>query len=320
METASEVKKSIYFLVALIVGIVILAFLFNLISGGKFLTVPNINALCVSSVLASFTAWGFCFIFALGYMDLSVGAATVLAVYAAGELGNRFGLIGVIIGGVVAGIILMSINFNVFAWTKIPSWIAGLGMCLIYEAIAAWYTFILQADGKVVVLLKDQYRILGRAPYTYIVFAVGFAVAYITYNRTTVGLNVRAIGSNIDVAKAMGINIPVTLILTGIICGFFIGCAGLLRESYMGRVFAMTGLTSLASIFQPLAAVLLAQVLSKRINIIIAVPICALLVYICFNVLTILGVPSGTLQEAVLGTCVLIFGMIAQRGTKGVVK
>ena len=191
---------------------------------------------------------------------------------------------------------------------------------MLYEAAAAFYTYLLQQKAEVVVTLEQQYRVFGRAPVIYIVLLAGFVVAYVTYNWTAVGLNVRAIGGNLDVAKGMGINIPLTLVLVGVICGFFIGCAGILKESYTGRVFAQTGLTSLSSIFQPLATVLLAQVVEKRVNIILAVPFCALFVFACFNILTILGVPSGTLQESILGLCVIIFGVIAQRRIKGSVK
>jgi ribose transport system permease protein len=313
-------RKSLLYAAIAIACLAIVVILFNRFVGGAFLTVTNINALCISAALTSFTAWGYCFIFALNYMDLSVGAAVVVCIFAAGEFGNRFGYPGVILGGTIVGVILMSVNFNVFAWTKIPSWIAGLGMCLIYEAIASYYTAIKQSQGEITVLLKDEYRGLGFAPGVYAVFVFAFFLSYFVYNRTSIGLNVRAIGSNPVVAKAMGINIPVTLVLTGIVCGILIGCAGFVRESYMGRIFAMTGLTSLASIFQPLATVLLAQVLSRRINIIVAVPFCALFIFIWFNALTIVGVPSGTLQEAVLGLCVVAFGIIAQRGTKGLVK
>jgi ribose transport system permease protein len=73
-------------------------------------------------------------------------------------------------------------------------------------------------------------------------------------------------------------------------------------------------------VFQPLAIVLLAQILQKRLNIIIAVPICAVIIFAVFNLLTILGVPSGTLQEAFLGAFLIVFGVVGQRGVKGVVK
>ena len=131
------------------------------------------------------------------------------------------------------------------------------------------------------------------------------------------GLNIRAIGGNKEVAKALGINIVKTLLWVGLISGIFIGIASIVQESVAGRTTVRTGLTSIYVVFQPLAIVLLAQILQKKINIIIAVPICAVIIYAVFNLLTILGVPSGTLQEAFLGAFLILFGIIGQRGLRG---
>jgi ribose transport system permease protein len=93
-----------------------------------------------------------------------------------------------------------------------------------------------------------------------------------------------------------------------------------LQQSYAGQTTVKTGLTSINMIFQPLAIYLLAQIIQKRVNIVICVPICAFILYSIFNLLTILGVPSGTLQEAFLGGFIVVFGIIGSRGVKGVVK
>ncbi|MFR7912892.1 hypothetical protein [Eubacterium ramulus] len=93
-----------------------------------------------------------------------------------------------------------------------------------------------------------------------------------------------------------------------------------MNESYSARIVVKTGLTSMTMIFQPIASLMLAQVLKNKINIIIGIPICALFVYGIFNMLTIAGVPSGTLQEAVLGLIVIVFAILAQRKQKKVVK
>jgi len=320
MESSGAFRKTALSLLITVAAIVAVAVLFDIICDGRFLSWSNINAMAMSAIVTSFAAWGYCFIFALGYLDLSVGAASLLALYAAGILGNKIGIPGVVIGGIIIGIILMTINFNIFAWTKIPSWVAGIGMCLFYESIVAWYSDIVQAQNTVVVVLEHEYRLLAREPYIYIVFAIGLVFTYVMYNRTTLGLNVRAIGSNPDVSKIMGVKIPLTLVLTGVVCGALVGVNAFLLISRAGVIHPITGLGTLYMIFHPLATVLLAQVLSKRINIIVAVPFCAYFVYICFNVLSILGIPAGTLQEAVLGLSVIVFGVIAQRGAKGVVK
>ncbi len=168
--------------------------------------------------------------------------------------------------------------------------------------------------------LLREFRLLGQLPWSLVLLALGLAASYFIYNRTTVGLNIRALGGNRDVARSLGIDILKTLLLVGLISGLFIGFASFIQESYSGRTTVKTGLTSIYIVFQPLAIVLLAQIMQTRINVIIAVPICAFIIFAVFNLLTILGVPSGTMQEAFLGAFLIIFGVIGQRNVKGVVK
>lgn len=134
------------------------------------------------------------------------------------------------------------------------------------------------------------------------------------------GFNVRAIGGNQAVARSLGVNISKTLLKVGLTCGLLVGVASFLQESYAGLTTVKTGLSSIFLIFQPLAIAMLAQILQKKINIVIGVPICAFLIYAVFNVLTLMHVPSGTLQEALLCLFLIVFGIIGQRGVKGVVK
>lgn len=306
-----------------IIGIVILIVLLvalHFITGGKLLTPSNIKTILVNASTPTFIALAFVFLQASGFTDLSLGAAIILGANVAGTFGNMMGYPGLLLGGLISGIILMTINFCVFQFTKIPSWIAGLGMTMIYETIAGYYSQVRVAQGLKVEALADEMRLLGRSPAIYIMLLVGFVIAYITYNKTSLGLNARAVGGSEDVAKMMGINTKRALLLGGLMAGFFFGFAGVLKESYAGYVLAQTGLSSLSTVFQPLAAVLLAQALQKYINIVVAIPISTFLIAMIFNVLTLLGVPSGTFQEFLLGAIVIAFGITAQRTVKGVVK
>jgi ribose transport system permease protein len=320
MDVTGNLKKMVISILILVLVIVAFAFVFNIVSDGKFLTTSNVNQILTNSILASFIAWGFCFVFALNYMDFSIGAVVMLCVYASGELGNILGPVGLVIAGLVVGVVVMTFNFSLFAFLKIPSWVAGLGLALVYEAFISVYQRYKEGLGANLVMLKSEYGILGRPPLIYVMFIIGIILAYILYNRSSLGLNARSVGSNQAVAKAMGININKTLILTGIVCGIFIGCAGFLRESYSLLVNVPSSLSSLAIIFPPFAAIFIAQVISKWINMIIAVPLCAVIIYICYNVLSLVGIPSGTISEFMLALFIIVFGIIAQRGTKEVVK
>jgi ribose transport system permease protein len=231
-----------------------------------------------------------------------------------------FGYPGVVLGGLIVGALLIFLNFNIFAFTKIPSWIAGISLAMVYEAIAVFLKVSKTTKPYIDTSLNDSFRILGKMPWCLIFLAVGLAAVYLVYNRTTIGINIRAIGGNTDVAVKLGINVRNTLLLVGVIVGALIGTASFLQESYAGRTSVKSGLTSMFMLFQPLAIYLLADIMRKRINIIIGVPICAFIVYAVFNLLALLGVPSGTLQEAFLGAFLIAFGVIGQRGNKGVVK
>ena len=299
---------------------VILALLANVASEGKFLTQNNISNILVGATIPIFTAWGFSFIFACNVVDFSVGAVIILSATVAGTFGNEYGIPAVILGGIIVGVVLLFINFQVYTITKIPSWIAAMGMTMIYESVTLIYSNSRLKQGMQVVTLDNSYRKFGQSPYIFIVLVIGLVFAYLLYNKTTIGLNIRAIGSNLEVAKLMGISSKKTLIYGGIISGLFVGCAGFLTESYAGRVIGVTGLTSVSTVFQPIAAVLLAQVMKKYINLMIAIPIATVLITAIFNIMTLIGIQSGTWQQVALGIIVILFGIIAQRHVKETVK
>ena len=303
-----------------VVAIVVVLAILQFITGGKLLTLNNIKTILVNASTPTFIALAFVFLQASGFTDLSLGAAIILGANVAGTFGNMWGYPGLLIGGLASGIILMTINFCVFQFTKIPSWIAGLGMTMIYESIAFFYSQQRLSVGLRVVNLDSEYRSLGQAPLVFVVMAIGLVLAYFIYNRTTVGLNIRAVGGNQSVARIMGIPMTQTVIFSGVIAGIFVGLASVVKISFAASVPAVSGLSSLSGTFQPLAAVLMATALSKRINITIGALVGTVFIMTVFNVLTLLGVPSGTWQEVCLGISVVIFGIVANRRNAEVVK
>ena len=315
-------EKKVSLTVKLIVfaAFILLLIVMNMATDGKFLEPSNLKTIAVNASVPTFTAWAFVFIFASGFIDLSLGAVIVLAANVAGTFGNQFGFVGLVVTGLAAGVLLMTLNFTVFQVTKIPSWIAGLGLTMVYEAISSFYSEQRLEMGLRVVELESQYRSLGRAPLAFVVVLLGLVVAYILYNRTTIGLDIRAMGDNQAVARNMGIKMAKTVILSGVVAGIFVGAAAFMKESFAGTVNAVTGLASLPQTFQPLAAALLSQALAKHVNIIVAVIASTLFVMAIFNFLTLMNVPSGTWQETVLGISVIVFGVLANRNTKEVVK
>ena len=319
-QTKQKNIKSYMGLIIILLAFLVFCVIFNAIYEGKLLTLRNINSVTIQAIIQTFIAWAFAFVFAAGYVDMSIGSVVLLAGFLAGELGNRIGYPGVVIGGLAVGVVLTFLNYFIFAYSKIPSWIAGIGLAMIYEGFGIMYSNKMVEMGKTVVLLDPQYCRLTFFPWVYIIFILAFIFVYMVYNKTSVGLNLRAIGGNESVSRSMGIDLQKTILIIGLVAGVLIGIGGLLNQSYSGRVFAKTGLSSLNMNFKPLAALLLAQIVQKKVNLIIAIPIAVFMVYMLFNMMTIAGIASGTLQEAFLGLCVIAFGVVAQRNAKGVVK
>lgn len=317
---AEKRQSPALFLLGLIVAMVLVGVIVNLFTDGEFLTAKNIEIIVSNSVYPTFIAWALCFLSACGYTDLSMGGVLVLGSFGACAMGNALGYPGVVIGGLLVGTLLVCINFGIFTATKIPSWIASISLALIYEALTVLLRTSKLTKRLVDTELSRDYRALGQFPLNVIILVVGFIIVYFVYNRTTIGLNVRAVGGNANVSRALGINVAKTVLAVGLIAGLLMGVACIVQESYNGKTFATSGLTSIQLIFKPLAISLLAQILSKRINIILAVPFCSVIIYAVFNIMTFFGIPSGTLQDVFLGAFVIVFGIIGQRGTKEVVK
>ena len=294
----------------------------NTITDGKILTVNNLSSVFTSSVTSMFMSWCFCFLFTTGITDLSVGAILILA----GNVGGVFavnlnlGTFGLLLGSILVSVLLLLLNTVVRSFTKIPSWIFGLGAAMVYEAIGMYYGSYMISRGRQVVSLGNVARQIGRTPWNLLIVLLGFIAAYLLFNKTSVGYNIRALGSNRRVAEMMGVDVQKTMTYSAILGGIFLGVAAAVNESYSSRVMPTTGLTSVALIFTALAGFLLASSLGKYINLTIAIIIGIFVITSLFNVLTILGVPSGTWQQTVMGLAVVLSGIASQRKYKGVVK
>lgn len=321
--TASGQEKQQHpalFLVIFLAVLAVVAVILHLLTDNMFLDSSNVKVIISNSIHPTFIAWGLCFLFACGYTDLSTGSVVVLGSFAACAFGNMFGYPGVILGGLLVGTLLMFLNFTIFAFTRIPSWIASISLAMIYEAIAVYLRANSATKPHIDVELSRSYRALGQMPVNVILLIVGLIVVYFVYNRTAICLNIRAVGGNKEVSRALGVNVLKTLLWVGLICGLLIGTASVLQQSYNILTVPMSGLTSIQMIYKPLAIALLAQILQNRINIIIAVPICSLIIYSVFSVMTFFGIPSGTLQDVLLCIFLIVFGIGGQRGVKEVVK
>lgn len=318
-----KMKKKTFGLIVFFVGLALVYLLVNIALDGRFLSALNLRTICAHAVFPAILAMGMSFIFSAGIIDLSIGSKVLLSANVGMILAYNFnlGYLGLFGGTIITCIILQLISSWLILSLQLPSWVAGLGAALVFESILAEYsTNRIQNSQTSVINITDDLRLFGTMPTMFITMLVCFVIVFILFNYTKIGINIRAIGSNADVAQAMGVDRKKTIILGAVVGAIFVGIASVVQVSYATKLEATTGLSSLSQTFNALACLLLSQSISRILNNIIGILVSSFVLMSVFNALTMFGVPSGTYQSIALGAIIILCGILANIGYKGVVK
>jgi inositol transport system permease protein len=157
--------------------------------------------------------------------------------------------------GIIIGLGAGLVNGWLIAYTKIPPFIATLGMMVSARGVSKWYT-----KGQPVSGLTDQFNFIGGGAWPVIVFLGVALIFHISLRYTRYGKFTYAIGANPQAARVSGINIEAHLIKVYAIAGALAGLAGIVTaaraqtaQSGMGVMYeldaiaaAVIGGTSLA--------------------------------------------------------------------------
>lgn len=305
--------------------IAVIAFIFivcHFITGGRLLKANNIRAILTQVSYPLMVGLGMMFIFSTGIIDLSIGAQAILA----GSTGAiaveiwGMGYPGLIIGTIVVLIACELLCTSCSLFMGIPSWVAGLGCALIYEAAGMILVeFESKSLGTAIIYLKHC-NALGQFPVNFIIAVIVFITAYFIFNHTVFGFNLRALGGGGEVAEAMGINRKKTVLLSAVTGASIIAVGAIVQLSYTGRFTPTSGMGSLSGIFKSLAVILIAGSFSRIFNDAVGCLVGAFIVAGLFNVLTLMGVPAGSGQDICLGIVVMLCGILASLRYKGVMK
>lgn len=321
--SSTDLKKKKLQSQILIIGIIaVICIICHFVTGGRLLMPTNIKTILMQWTYPMMVGLGMMFIFTSGMVDLSIGAQLILAGNIGALLVEDFGLgyFGLIVGTIVVAVICELLSASCSTFLGIPSWVAGLGAALVYEAVATIISTVrAKTAGTSVIYLKNC-RELGTFPWIFIIAVVVFIAAYFIFNRSTLGFNLRAVGSSPEVAEAMGIKRKKTIMIAALVGAVIIGIAAITQMSYTGRYTAVSGMGSLSGIFKALATILFAGSFSRIFSDPVGVVVGSFIITILFNILTLLGVPSGTYQEMCLGAVVVICGILSSFKNKGVVK
>ena len=124
--------------------------------------------------------------------------------------------------GILAGIV----NGILVAYSRIPPFIATLGMMLFARGVAQWWS-----KGNPVSFPTEAYAYIGKGMNPVIIF-LGLAVLFhFVMNYTIYGKHTYAIGSNEAAARMSGINVPRHLVLVYAIAGMLAGLSAVILTS-----------------------------------------------------------------------------------------
>ena len=133
--------------------------------------------------------------------------------------------------GLLVGLAAGLINGLLIAYTKIPPFIATLGMMVTARGLAKWYT-----KGQPVSFPTDSFAAIGVGMRPVLIFLCVAILFQLILRFTKYGKHTYAIGSNEEAARVSGINVERHLILVYTIAGLLAALAGM--------VVAARGLTA----------------------------------------------------------------------------
>ncbi len=229
-----------------------------------FLSRINIFNVLTQASIYGIMALGMTFVIVAKGIDLSVGSVLALAGVIAASFAQtadangkyfpglaEMPLIVPILVALIVATTCGCINGFLIAKTKIPAFIATLGMTTVARGFALIYT-----EGKPVSTLIPEVsaiggRIFDVIPVPVIIYFVFIAISWILLSSTRFGKSVYAIGGNIQAAEVSGVNVSKNLIMIYGYCGLLAGVAAIVFAGRVGSVHpgAATGyeLTAIAS-------------------------------------------------------------------------
>jgi inositol transport system permease protein len=175
----------------------------------------------------------------MGGIDLSSGSVVGMTAMIAASLAQIAGythaiypsLTGLnpvfpVVAGLLCGLLAGWVNGALIAYTKIPAFIATLGMMVSARGVADWYT-----NGEPIGNLSDSFAAIGSGWWPVIIFLGVAFIFHIALRYTRYGKFTYAIGANPLAARVSGINVERHMIFVYMIGGLMSGLCGIVHTA-----------------------------------------------------------------------------------------
>lgn len=208
----NEARLRIIILQVSIVGIIAIGVTQVIISGGIDLS---------SGSIVGATA-----MFAMSFAQVAQVNGNPNPTQALGDWATDLPVLVPILVGLVCGLIAGAVNGVLIAYTRIPPFIATLGMMVTARGVSKWWT-----EGRPISFPTDPYKVIGGGLMPVFIF-LGLAILFALILKFTVyGKHTYAIGSNEDAARMSGIQVERHKVLVYTIAGVLAAVAALVLSS-----------------------------------------------------------------------------------------
>ena len=284
-----------------------------------FRSTANIINILNQTSIFGIMAVGLTFVIISGGIDLSVGSVLALSgvimgalsqvAGAANPIWENFGpvpLVIALVAALVVGSSCGAINGTLISRTRIPPFIATLGMMTVASGFA-----LIVTGGRPVSNIDPGFNILGsrigNVPVPVIIYLAVIVVCWILLNNTKFGKSIYALGSNRAAAEISGINVKATITKVYMLSGFLAALAAIVfsARTLSAHPGAGTGyeLTAIA------AATIGGTSHSGGIGTMWGAVVGALILAVMRNGLTLLGIHAhwqGIAEGAIIVVAVII--------------
>ena len=289
-------RKAGMWAVLLIIVLVFSIFVPN----GKFTSFDNImNILRQASILGT-AAVGVTFVMISGSTDLSVGSIIALVgVLCAKLLEMGMNPVLVVVLGILMGVVASGLNGVLAVALKMSPFIITLAAMSIWTGLA----YIISAGKTIYQIPKSfgqlsQTFLFGKVPVLAIYFLIFVLIGAFILKKTYFGRYVYALGGNNEASRLSGINVNKNRIMIHLLCGVFVGVAGVLLLS---RTMIGSGAAASTYAFDCITAACLGGIsISGGEGKISGTVLGILVIGVLFNGLTLMEV-SDFVQQVVKG-------------------
>lgn len=218
-----------------VIGLGILFLVFTSLKPHVFLTLSNLLNILNQIALVSIISAGLTCTMVMMEFDLSFGTLSSFAGCLAIGEAAKFGTLGGVVLGILAGMAVGLVNGSVVFFLGVSAFIATIGMMSILTGFTYWYT----GGATIFYGIPPAFLAMARGniagiPNLVVIMAIVLFLLWLLLSHTEIGRQMYAVGGNPVAARFSGINIGKCKLVGFVICSSCAALTGILLTSRIG--------------------------------------------------------------------------------------